>query len=163
VADGRPFTPYGKVLAKLKEMDDACRGAGDLESSFTIGACIQQVEWLEQSESAPPTGPTPRCDALNKSADRAYWPKWAALAEELERELAEADEWTRKWKAIAKERPTTAQSETAPPTDVDELIAELKSALEELRIAGATPKCQRCDYPNCYCKDVPASTTGHKR
>jgi hypothetical protein len=48
-------TPYGKVLAKLKEMDDACRGAGDLESSFTIGACIQQVEWLEQSESAPPT------------------------------------------------------------------------------------------------------------
>jgi hypothetical protein len=55
VADGRPFTPYGKVLAKLKEMDDACRGAGDLESSFTIGACIQQVEWLEQSETAPPT------------------------------------------------------------------------------------------------------------
>jgi hypothetical protein len=48
-------TPYGKVLAKLKEMDDACRGAGDLESSFTIGACIQQVEWLEQSETAPPT------------------------------------------------------------------------------------------------------------
>jgi hypothetical protein len=87
VADGRPFTPYGKVLAKLKEMDDACRGAGDLESSFTIGACIQQVEWLEQSESAPPTGPTPRCDALNKSADRAYWPKWADLAEQLERAL----------------------------------------------------------------------------
>jgi hypothetical protein len=57
----------------------------------------------------------------------------------------------------------SSASETAPPTDVDELIAELKSALEELRIAGATPKCQRCDYPNCYCKDVPASTTGHKR
>jgi hypothetical protein len=64
---------------------------------------------------------------------------------------------------IAAASETTPASETAPPTDVDELIAELKSALEELRIAGATPKCQRCDYPNCYCKDVPASTTGHKR
>jgi hypothetical protein len=51
-------------------------------------------------------------------------------------------------------------SETAPPTDVDELIAELKSALEELRIAGATPKCQRCDYPNCYCKPSPNDIKG---
>jgi hypothetical protein len=53
-----------------------------------------------------------------------------------------------------------AASETAPPTDVDELIAELKSALEELRIAGATPKCQRCDYPNCYCKPSPNDIKG---
>jgi hypothetical protein len=35
------------------------------------------------------------------------------------------------------EQRLSSASETAPPTDVDELIAELKSALEELRIAGA--------------------------
>jgi hypothetical protein len=60
---------------------------------------------------------------------------------------------------ISTMKASSEASETAPPTDVDELIAELKSALEELRIAGATPKCQRCEYPHCFCKDVPASTT----
>jgi hypothetical protein len=29
--------------------------------------------------------------------------------------------------------------------------------------AMAPPKCMRCDYPNCFCKDAPPSTTGHKR
>jgi hypothetical protein len=29
---------------------------------------------------------------------------------------------------------------------------------------SATPaKCQRCDYPNCFCKDAPPSTGSHKR
>jgi hypothetical protein len=62
--------------------------------------------------------------------------------------------------ADALEAALSSASETAPPTDVDELIAELKSALEELRIAGATPKCQRCDYPNCYCKPSPNDIVG---
>jgi hypothetical protein len=43
-------------------------------------------------------------------------------------------------------------------------------AISEIPVTGgttpssATPaKCQRCDYPNCFCKDVPPSTAGGKQ
>jgi hypothetical protein len=63
----------------------ACSPRVPLKVQLLILEAIGRLS--QPSESAPPTGPTPRCDALNKSADRAYWPKWADLAEQLERAL----------------------------------------------------------------------------